>query len=119
VVSGIQVRAVHEHVREPHVQTNRWSRICLQESDRTQSERKCFVKKGGCQVSQAADVEIQKESIFEDDAVSFLPYGVATFENDEQNVWGCQVSKSTTCEFCFDTHHIEEEMLAMPSQYVI
>ncbi len=32
VVSGIQVRAVHEHVREPHVQTNRWSTIGYQES---------------------------------------------------------------------------------------
>ncbi len=64
-------------------------------------------------------MEIKNQSIVEDDALSFLPYGVATFENDEQNVRWCQAWKNTACEFCFDQRYMDEGMLTMPLQYFI
>ena len=61
-------------------------------------------------------MESQTQSFFEDDAVSFPPYGVATFENEEPIVRWCHVTKRRDCEFCFDKRYTDEEMITAPRQ---
>jgi hypothetical protein len=46
----------------------------------------------------------------------FPPYGVTTFENDEQNVRWCKVTKGTAGEFCFDKRFMEKQVIRKPRQ---